>query len=214
MDPAGRPVLFGPGKFAPQVLDPPLLLEAFALSGVSLDGLRLSAGFTLGDSQGVIGGGGQTRLDGRDRRTQTHNVAILPITGQSDLIIVTGNDRAGPPRRRPPGQLFLTGVQPGSTRLPAALGIQSQIDLWGVGRCGEVAPSQPAQMLSDQVEHPVVHSSGAHPSADRHPSGGSDRLHSTPPTANRTHHHTITDTTDNQPRPTKPLAVPNPLPRS
>jgi hypothetical protein len=131
MDPAGRPVLFGPGKFASQMLHPPLLLEAFGLSGVPLGRLRLSAALTLGDSQGVIGRGGQTRLDGGDRRTQTHNVAILRITRQSDLIIVTGDDRAGPPRRRLPRQLSLTGIQTGSTRLPATLDIQSQIDLLG-----------------------------------------------------------------------------------
>jgi hypothetical protein len=35
-------------------------------------------------------------------------------------------------------------------------------------------------MLSDQVEHLIVLSSGAHPGADRYPSGGSDRLHPTP----------------------------------
>jgi hypothetical protein len=132
MDPAGRQVLFGPREFGPQMLHPALLLEAFGLSGVPLDGLRLSAGFTLGDSQGVIGGGGQTRLDGGDRRTQPHNVAILPITGRSDLIVVTGDDRVGPPRRRLPRQPSLTGVHTGSTRLPAAFGIQSRIDLWGV----------------------------------------------------------------------------------
>jgi hypothetical protein len=51
----------------------------------------------------------------------------------------------------------------------------------------------------------------AHPGADRCPGGGSDRLHPTPPTANRTHHHTITHTTDNQPRPTKPPTVLNPV---
>jgi hypothetical protein len=55
-------------------------------------------------------------------------------------------------------------------------------------------------MPSDQAKHPIVLSSGTHPGADRHPSRDSDRLHPTPPTANRTHHHTITHTTDNQPR--------------
>src|SRR5882757_3118812 len=107
------------------MLHPALLLEAFGVSGVSLDGLRLSAGFTLGDSQGVLGGGGQSRLDGGDHRTQPHDVAVPPITGQSDLIVVAGDDRVGPPRRRPPRQFSLTGVQAGSTRLLAALGIQS-----------------------------------------------------------------------------------------
>ncbi|MCU1700937.1 MAG: hypothetical protein JWR34_7000 [Mycobacterium sp.] len=96
MDPPGRPVPFGPSNLGTEVLDAALLLEAFGLSGVSLDGLRLSAGFALGDSQGVIGWGGQTRLDGGDHRTQPHNVAVLPITGQSDLIIVAGDDRVGP----------------------------------------------------------------------------------------------------------------------
>ena len=91
MDPARGPVRLRSGQHRAQMLDPALLLKPLGLGGIPLRGPGLSPGFPLGHRQRVSGGGAQAFLDRGDRSPQPRNVAVLGITGQPVLIIITGD---------------------------------------------------------------------------------------------------------------------------
>jgi hypothetical protein len=107
-------------------------------------------------------------------------VAVLGVAGQPVLIVVSGDDRVGPPRTRLDGQRLLTVIEPIPARLPLGCIVHRAVQRFGPRRPGEVRAPQPAQMLGNQVEHMLVVGRGLQPGSDRQPARPGHRLHLTP----------------------------------
>jgi hypothetical protein len=188
------------------MLQPTLLGEPFRLGRISLRRLRTAPCLALRDGQDVPGGSGQAFLDDGDRGTQTRQMAVLGIAGQSVLVIVASDDRVGPPSARLGGQRRFTRVEPGPAHLPPGIGVQS-CRLWLGPTCRrEVRAPQPAQMLGNQIQHTLVVRAGLQPGPNRYARRRRHRLHPTPlPQPRRPHTRTIPPITDrphDQHRPT------------